>query len=231
MDKMHPEKFEEIQKRLKQFKGVNSEEIKGFDSNDFKKLYDYDLERHLSKLPPFEEQIKMIVPYRFTWAMKHLVEGDSILDVGCQYGLMPHLLKEKGFKCAGVDVSEECVKETLKNVKEIEVKVCDESKLPWEDKAFDVIISTEVLEHQKDPEAFIKELFRVAKKRVLITTPIEDNMLDPTHLQFFDFYDIVDLFEKFTDDFEVFRINKFLEDGKKNLFAIKANVMGEMDER
>ena len=35
--------------------------------------------------------------------------------------------------------------------------------LPFRDKSFDFIIASHVLEHSKDPEAFIKELMRVGK--------------------------------------------------------------------
>ena len=39
----------------------------------------------------------------------------------------------------------------------------DGKKMPFDDKAFDVVISTEVLEHVSDPDAYLKEVKRVLK--------------------------------------------------------------------
>ena len=208
-------------KKLQGFKGINMDEIKDMDEQQFKSFYDTDLKRHILQLPSFEDQKKLDPPYRMKWCLKHINEGERVLDVGCQYGLFLHLMKEAGIECAGTDVSEACIEASTKNVPEVPSVVCGTETLPHKDKLFDVCVATEVLEHQKDPRKFIEELIRVSKKRILLTTPIEDNMLDPTHLHFFDFYDIVDLFDGLKGKLEIYRINKFYEDGKKQLFAIR----------
>lgn len=219
---MHPEKIEQIKKKLKGFSGsVSVDEIKNMSEKDLKTFYDIDLKRHLKQLPSFEQQKDLDLPYRMEWAINHINDGEDALDVGCQYGLMLYALSSKGISCAGTDVSEACIEEATKNVPEVPSVVCGIERLPHKDKSYDVCIATEVLEHHKDPKAFIIELIRVAKKRILLTTPIEDNMLDPAHLHFFDFYDVVDLFDGLDGKLEVYRINKFYKNGNKNLFAIK----------
>jgi len=47
------------------------------------------------------------------------------------------------------------------------------SSLPFEDKSFDVIIALQLIEHMSKEEALIaiKEMERVARKKVIITTP------------------------------------------------------------
>jgi SAM-dependent methyltransferase len=44
--------------------------------------------------------------------------------------------------------------------------------LPFADCAFDLVYSTEVIEHVLDPAAMLSEMRRVARRRVLVTTPV-----------------------------------------------------------
>jgi hypothetical protein len=52
--------------------------------------------------------------------------------------------------------------------------LADGRNLPLADKAFDVVTSVDVLEHlfKKDRKKFIDELLRVARKKVIISTPL-----------------------------------------------------------
>jgi SAM-dependent methyltransferase len=45
--------------------------------------------------------------------------------------------------------------------------------LPYPDRAFDVVVATEVLEHLHDPSGAVRELLRVARKAVILTVPHE----------------------------------------------------------
>ncbi|UCD06972.1 MAG: class I SAM-dependent methyltransferase [Candidatus Aenigmatarchaeota archaeon] len=51
----------------------------------------------------------------------------------------------------------------------------DVSDLKFKDNSFDTVLCQEVLEHIADPVRGMKELWRVAKKRVIITVPLEPN--------------------------------------------------------
>lgn len=46
-----------------------------------------------------------------------------------------------------------------------------EERLPFADSAFDVVAALDVLEHLDDPHAALQELYRVAKKAVMISLP------------------------------------------------------------
>lgn len=80
--------------------------------------------------------------------------------------------------------------------------------LPFPDSSFDTVVCCEVLEHLSDPETAMAEVARVARRRVLISTPWEPtwrilNMArgkylghwgnTPGHLQHFSRRDLVDL--------------------------------------
>lgn len=56
--------------------------------------------------------------------------------------------------------------------------VADASKLPFENKSFDFVISSHVLEHLFDPISAILEWRRVARKYIFITVPRKDLTFD-----------------------------------------------------
>ena len=47
----------------------------------------------------------------------------------------------------------------------------DAAKLPFEDKSFDVVYSSHLLEHVENPAAVLREFVRVAKKQIIIIVP------------------------------------------------------------
>lgn len=77
----------------------------------------------------------------------------KVLDVGC--GTKPYSIyfKKNANVYIGIDM------DSLLNAD----VVCDAEKLPFPNESFDVIISTQVLEHVNNPTIFIEEMNRVLK--------------------------------------------------------------------
>ena len=87
-----------------------------------------------------------------------------ILDIGCSGGILLKVLKGMGYiNLTGIDFSpeaiEQCRKKGLDNV-----IVMDAHHLDFKDESFDLIISSDCLEHLKDDEVALKSWFRVLKK-------------------------------------------------------------------
>ncbi|MBI2613580.1 MAG: class I SAM-dependent methyltransferase [Candidatus Levybacteria bacterium] len=91
-------------------------------------------------------------------------KGKLALDIGCRDGYWSEVLKKKGYIVKSLDI-EPHYKGALKHDVE--------KGLPFENKTFDLIWCTEVLEHLKNPEFLIKEIGRVMKKNgvAILTTP------------------------------------------------------------
>jgi len=92
-----------------------------------------------------------------------------VLDVGCGDGLLLSLCDDEIEK-HGLDISDN----NLNNDKAIIYKKHDVSEgLPYENAKFDVVHSSELIEHVKDTIFFIKECKRVLKPggRMIISTP------------------------------------------------------------
>jgi len=100
---------------------------------------------------------------------------DSVLDVGCGVGVLLDVLRPLCREVAGLDISPKAI-EILKS-KGIQGKVGTLPILDFPDKSFDVVVATETLEHLDDPEFLIREMRRVARKKVIISVP--NNTLGP----------------------------------------------------
>ncbi len=105
-----------------------------------------------------------------------------MLDIGCGAGYYGFLAKysyyhtgsKKPFEeLVGIDNSERTIQELLKS--NIYHKLCQGSacSLPFEDNSFDTVLSIESLEHMytDEIELAFKEMYRVAKDKIIISTP------------------------------------------------------------
>lgn len=107
---------------------------------------------------------------------KYVREGDKVLDVGFGLGYGLNTLAIRAAEVSGVDIDEKvlkyCQESTVgKNPKLKELKVYDGYKLDFPDNSFDVISCVDTLEHVEDYDRFLKELMRVSRRGVFISTP------------------------------------------------------------
>lgn len=100
------------------------------------------------------------------------LEFSSALDVGCAEGFfMASIAEARGAEVWGVDLSDRAVA-AAREQRGLTVAAAEATKLPFPDGAFDLVYSTEVIEHVLDPGAMLREMRRVSRRHVLITTPI-----------------------------------------------------------
>lgn len=92
----------------------------------------------------------------------------TVLDVGCGLGNMVYYLRLMGVEAYGVEISKYALKKAHPKIKKY-VKYGGISRLPFEDKSFDLVTSFDVLEHIETEklEKAVKECNRVAKRYVL----------------------------------------------------------------
>ena len=94
--------------------------------------------------------------------------GESVLDAGCGRGYAAKVLAKEGFVVTGLDMG------TPKaySPEDGYTFVCGSvDNMPFENNAFDTVISTHVLEHVPNVERTVSELLRVAKKRLILILP------------------------------------------------------------
>ena len=116
----------------------------------------YELEdKHWWNVSRREIILKLLNPY--------FKKEAKVLDIGCSSGaLIKQIISNNVVKVYGIDISKDAIKlskdKGLKNV-----KTMNASKLEFEDKEFDVIIASDVLEHIHSDLNALKEWRRVLK--------------------------------------------------------------------
>ena len=105
------------------------------------------------------------------------LNGETLLDAGCGNGryLSCFRFNKKIRFCAGLDISRARVYSANKRFKErgsdVALIVADIEEAPFRNDVFDVVFSTDVIEHLPHPLKGIRELVRISKDKVIICTP------------------------------------------------------------
>jgi SAM-dependent methyltransferase len=103
------------------------------------------------------------------------IEFGSALDVGCAEGFfMGAIAEARGAEVWGVDFSNRAVTAAASRYG-FPVAAAQAMALPFADGAFDLVYSTEVIEHVLDPAAMLAELRRVSCGHVVVTTPVSQS--------------------------------------------------------
>lgn len=135
----------------------------------------------------------------------------SLLDVGCGEGVVSNLIS-KNFpivRIVGVDTDKEALSIGSQLYPSLFFVSSDAYFLPFSKSEFDVVICIEMLEHLTNPSKVLVELFRVARKKVILSVPNSRvfRMLNalrlksrmPDHIQNFDIESVDRLICKFTE--------------------------------
>ncbi len=99
----------------------------------------------------------------------------NVLDVGCGEGIVYRAMKERGWSGSwtGFDYSHEAVEFAKVASPEASWRQASAYEIPYADKSFDLIFSSQVFEHLPNPEVALKECARVVKGRMLLSVPLE----------------------------------------------------------
>ena len=118
----------------------------------------YDINRRLSIV--YEE----LLPFD--------IRGLKGLDLGCGSGWFSKKAVERGIHLSSLDISQNLARITQKRTSS-NVVVADAVSLPFPENSFDIIISSEMIEHLGDVECGIREISRVLSPEgiLVLTTP------------------------------------------------------------
>jgi len=115
------------------------------------------------------------------WFAKLVPKGARVLDVGCGDGLISAVLQSKrpDLLVRGIDV-------LARAQTHIPVELFDGSRIPFDDRSFDVVLFSDVLHHTDDPTVLLGEAWRVTKDSVLIKDHNRNGIAAGPRLRFMD---------------------------------------------
>ena len=106
-----------------------------------------------------------------------LAAPESVLDVGCGEGVLTREWAERlgTGRVVGVDLDDPRLRAEWEAGARpnLEYRAAEAHALPFADGAFDLVAGIEVLEHVPDPDAALREMARVARRRLLVSVPRE----------------------------------------------------------
>ena len=91
------------------------------------------------------------------------VQGKKVLDIGAGTGRLTLQLAKRGAEVTAVDISEEMLKKLRSKNEEVRIVIADAEDLPFDNDAFDIVVSAFLVVHLKDPTRFFDEVYRVLK--------------------------------------------------------------------
>jgi SAM-dependent methyltransferase len=100
--------------------------------------------------------------------------GDRVLDLGSGAGEFTAVLAQAGAEPVGVEVAEAALARARSSNPQLDFRLAPiDGPLPLEDNAFDVVWSSEVIEHVADTARWLSEVRRVLAPggRLLLSTP------------------------------------------------------------
>jgi SAM-dependent methyltransferase len=120
--------------------------------------------------------------YRFA---EPYTKGREVLDYGCGSGYGSAAIAAEATRVVGVDVSEEAVEHARANFSAPRLEFAPieaDRPLPFPDGSFDTVLSFQVIEHVRDPAAYLSEIRRVLRPggHLVLTTPERRTRLLPT---------------------------------------------------
>ncbi len=112
--------------------------------------------------------IQNIVNFYRALCIKTVINPKNCLDVGCGTGKLVHYLRMLGIEAYGIEISPYALSEAKKEVKPY-LKYGDITKIPYPDNNFDLVSTSDVLEHieRAKLKKAVEETVRVSRKWTL----------------------------------------------------------------
>jgi SAM-dependent methyltransferase len=135
-------------------------------SSDNHKKWDYDNGLYQKHLEAYLDH--MYKHLKFTGAKQ-------VLDAGCGEGIVYRAMRERGFEgeWTGFDFSKQAIDFCKQASPEAEWHVGSAYELPFKNKSYELVFSSQVLEHLKGPAKPLNEFARVGNAWLLLSVPYE----------------------------------------------------------
>jgi 2-polyprenyl-3-methyl-5-hydroxy-6-metoxy-1,4-benzoquinol methylase len=99
--------------------------------------------------------------------------GGRVLDVGCSSGYLSERLVQRGSTVVGIELDEHAAAQAERFCESVVTGDVEEMELPFEPASFDVVMCADLIEHLRDPGAFLARVRPLLRPggRLVLTTP------------------------------------------------------------
>jgi len=158
-------------------------------------------------LPEFYKQVGWAINRRHTVSLVLMLDHERMLDIGCLDAAYIQRLRQSGYtkKYLGIDVTNKYVEDCRKKLPNEEFKQGDARQLEIEDRSFDLVLFSDVIQHLDSHQQALSEACRVSSKYVILSTYGTPESTFTTHsAKFLNTYFSKEDFEKlFPPDFKI----------------------------
>jgi SAM-dependent methyltransferase len=122
----------------------------------------------------FNPVMERLIPFfrnRRAQTIERFLPKGRIVDVGCGRGILPELMRQRGWEAHGVEFSETAARHA-REVLGLPVFVGDFVQSPYADSSFDVVVLWHVLEHLSDPVAALRKSRQILKPGGLLVIAV-----------------------------------------------------------
>ncbi len=149
---------------------------------------------------------------RIAWIVDNAIDKKDIIDIGCSQGITTFLLAEEGKNVLGIDIQPEAIEyaENLLNTEYSHLSqniefICSDFEKYEAVKKYDCIIATEVIEHLKNPNSFVKKMNTTLNEngKIIISVPFGVN----NHPDHFTTFYLTSLYEMISEYFDILSLD------------------------
>lgn len=169
--------------------------------------------------------------HRYEEAAKIIANRNcNILDIACGTGFGSNFLASLGHNVIGADISEKAVEECNNKYKanNLDYRVIDGLKIPYQDEYFDVVVSFETIEHTTEFNKMLCEFERIIKKDgiVILSTPNflvnspDGYLVNPYHTQEWQYHELKKILEEVFNKVKIFGQKYIRYDNRKINYRI-----------
>jgi methionine biosynthesis protein MetW len=108
------------------------------------------------------------VPLEYRAIIEWILQGSSVLDLGCGNGeLLSLLVREKSVRGQGIEINEQAIYQCVAKGLSVFHEDIDNGLSDYADQSFDYVILNQSFQQVKNPDIVLKEALRVGREAII----------------------------------------------------------------